>query len=158
VYVPADDMTDPAVSAILNHLDSQVILSREQAGRGIYPAIDPLLSQSRLLNKRIVGERHYGLARSVREALARYEELQDIIAMLGMEALATEDRQIVHRARRLQRYLSQPFYVVEGSSNIPGVSVPLSDVLDDCEDFLSGVYDGVPEESCYMRGSMKEDR
>lgn len=158
VYVPADDMTDPAVSAILSHLDSQVILSREQAGRGIYPAIDPLQSQSRLLNKKIVGERHYRLARSVREALARYEELQDIIAMLGMEALATEDRQIVHRARRLQRYLSQPFYVVEESSNIPGVSVPLNDVLDDCEDFLSGVYDGVSEESCYMRGSMKEPK
>ena len=156
VYVPADDMTDPAVSTILNHLDSQVILSREQAGRGIYPAIDPLLSQSRLLDKRIVGERHYLIARSVREALARYEELQDIIAMLGMEALAQDDRQIVHRARRLQRYLSQPFYVVEAHSNIPGVSVPLVDVLDDCEAFLDGRYDTVSEESCYMRGSMKE--
>ncbi len=157
VYVPADDMTDPAVSAILSHLDSLVILSREQAGRGIYPAIDPLASQSRLLDKRIVGVRHYDLARAVREHLAHYEELKDIIAMLGVEALSVEDRRIVQRARRLQRYLSQPFHTVTGHSGIGGVSVPLTSVLDDCEDFLNGVYDETPEEQCYMRGSMKGD-
>jgi len=157
VYVPADDMTDPAVSAILSHLDTLVILSRDQAARGIYPAIDPLLSQSRMLDKRIVGERHYSIARTVREHLAHFDELKDIIAMLGMEALSAEDRRTVHRARRLQRYLSQPFHVVSGHSGIKGVSVPLGHVLDDCEDFLNGVHDGLPEDKCYMRGSMKEE-
>lgn len=157
VYVPADDMTDPAVSAILSHLDALVILSREQAGRGIYPAIDPLASQSRLLNKNMVGERHYSIARAVREHLAHYEELKDIIAMLGMEALSADDRKTVQRARRLQRYLSQPFHTVSGHSGIPGVSVPLADVLDDCEAFLDGEYDSLSEEDCYMRGSMKDN-
>ena len=157
VYVPADDMTDPAVSAILSHLDTLVILSREQAGRGIYPAIDPLQSHSRLMDKRILGERHYYLARKVRETLARYDELQDIIAMLGVEALSSEDRGTVHRARRLQRYLSQPFHVISETSSIKGVSVSLSDTLDDCEAFLNGEYDKRSEQDCYMRGSMKED-
>ncbi len=156
VYVPADDMTDPAVSGILSHLDALVILSREQAGRGIYPAIDPLASQSRLLDKRIVGARHYDLARAVREHLARYDELKDIIAMLGIEALSSGDRLIVERARRLQRYLSQPFHVVSAHSGVSGASVPLPDVLDDCDDFLNGVYDDLPEDQCYMRGSMRD--
>lgn len=155
VYVPADDMTDPAVSAILAHLDTLVILSREQAARGIYPAVDPLQSQSRLMDKRVVGQRHYNVAQAVRGHLAHYEELKDIIAMLGMEALSAADRQIVQQARRLQRYLSQPFHVVEAHSGISGVSVPLSDVLDDCEDFLNGRYDSLSEEACYMQGSMK---
>jgi len=154
VYVPADDMTDPAVSAILAHLDSLVILSREQAGRGIYPAVDPLASQSRLLDRRIVGDRHYEAARAVREHLTRYDELQDIIAMLGIEALSADDRRMVLRARRLQRYLSQPFHVVAEHTGIEGVSVPLDRTLADCEDFLAGEYDGVPEEKCYMRGAM----
>jgi len=156
VYVPADDMTDPAVSAILSHLDTLVVLSREQAARGIYPAIDPLLSQSRMLDKRIVGERHYNVARTVRQHLAHFDELKDIIAMLGMEALSVEDRRIVQRARRLQRYLSQPFHVVSGHSGTEGVSVPLLQVLDDCEDFLNGVYDDLAEDKCYMRGAMKD--
>jgi F-type H+-transporting ATPase subunit beta len=154
VYVPADDMTDPAVSAILAHLDTLVILSREQAGRGIYPAVDPLASQSRLLDRRIVGDRHYDAARAVREHLARYDELQDIIAMLGIEALSAEDRRIVLRARRLQRYLSQPFHVVAEHTGMAGVSVPLEKTLADCEDFLAGKHDAVPEERCYMRGAM----
>ncbi|HNQ91745.1 MAG TPA: F0F1 ATP synthase subunit beta [Alphaproteobacteria bacterium] len=156
VYVPADDMTDPAVSAILSHLDTLVILSREQAGRGIYPAIDPLVSQSRLLDKRVVGERHYNISRAVREHLAHYDELKDIIAMLGIEALSAEDRRIVGRARRLQRYLSQPFHTVASHSGIDGVSVPLAKALDDFDDFLNGVYDSLPEDQCYMRGSMKD--
>jgi F-type H+-transporting ATPase subunit beta len=154
VYVPADDMTDPAVSAILAHLDTLVILSREQVGRGIYPAVDPLQSQSHLLDRRIVGDRHYDAARVVREHLARYDELQDIIAMLGIEALSAEDRRTVLRARRLQRYLSQPFHVVAEHTGMAGVSVPLEKTLADCEAFLAGEYDGVPEEKCYMRGAM----
>jgi F-type H+/Na+-transporting ATPase subunit beta len=154
VYVPADDMTDPAVSAILAHLDTLVILSREQAGRGIYPAVDPLQSQSHLLDRRVVGDRHYEVARGVREHLARYEELQDIIAMLGLEALSEDDRQVVQRARRLQRYLSQPFHVVAEHTGMAGVSVPLAQTLADCEAFLAGEHDATPEEKCYMRGAM----
>jgi len=154
VYVPADDMTDPAVSAILAHLDTLVILSREQAGRGIYPAVDPLASQSRLLDRRVVGDRHYDVARAVREHLARYDELKDIIAMLGIEALSAEDRRIVLRARRLQRYLSQPFHVVAEHTGMAGASVPLASTLEDCEAFLGGRHDELPEDKCYMRGAM----
>jgi len=131
-----------------------VILSREQAGRGIYPAVDPLQSQSHLLDRRIVGDRHYEVARAVRQHLARYQELQDIIAMLGMEALSEEDRQVVLRARRLQRYLSQPFHVVAEHTGLAGVSVPLAQTLADCEAFLRGDHDATPEEKCYMRGAM----
>jgi F-type H+/Na+-transporting ATPase subunit beta len=156
VYVPADDMTDPAVSAILAHLDTLVILSRDQVGRGIYPAVDPLQSQSRLLDRRVVGDRHYAAARAVREHLARYDELQDIIAMLGIEALSADDRRTVLRARRLQRYLSQPFHVVAEHTGMAGVSVPLKQTLADCEAFLAGEYDALPEEKCYMRGAMKQ--
>jgi len=154
VYVPADDMTDPAVSAILSHLDTLVILSREQAGRGIYPAVDPLASQSHLLDRRVVGDRHYEAARAVREHLTRYDELQDIIAMLGIEALSSDDRRVVLRARRLQRYLSQPFHVVAEHTGMQGVTVPLKQTLADCEAFLAGRHDDVPEEQCYMRGAM----
>ena len=156
VYVPADDMSDPAVSAILAHLDSLVILSREQAGRGIYPAVDPLGSQSRLLDRRVVGDRHYDVSRGVREHLARYDELQDIIAMLGIEALSAEDRRVAVRARRLQRYLSQPFHVVAEHTGVAGASVPLERTLADCEAFLAGTYDALPEEQCYMRGAMAD--
>ena len=154
VYVPADDMTDPAVSAIFEHLDTMVVLSRSQAAKGIYPAVDPLLSSSKLMDAHFLGERHYRIAERVREHLARYRELEDIIAMLGMEALSEMDRRIVNRARRLQRYLTQPFYVVAPHTGIPGVSVPLATTLDDCEAFLAGKYDELPESACYMRGSM----
>ncbi|MEZ5354321.1 MAG: F0F1 ATP synthase subunit beta [Bryobacteraceae bacterium] len=158
VYVPADDMTDPAVSAILNHLDTSVILSRAQAGKGIYPAVDPLRSSSKVLSIDVVGERHYRVARSVREQLARYRELEDIIAMLGMQELSAEDRRIVVRARKLERYLTQPFSVVSRHTGIEGASVPLAGTLEDCEAFLRGDYDSTPEESCYMRGRMSETR
>jgi F-type H+-transporting ATPase subunit beta len=158
VYVPADDMTDPAVSAILSHLDTTVILSRDQAGKGIYPALDPLSSASKLMDRYALGDRHYRTAESVREHLARYHELEDIIAMLGIEELSEKDRRIVRRARRLQQYLTQPFHITAAHTGLPGVSVPLHDTLDDCEAFLSGKYDETPEEACYMRGSMKEMR
>ena len=156
VYVPADDMTDPAVSAILNHLDTTVILSRAQASKGIYPAVDPLQSGSKMLDRRVLGDRHYAAAEGVREHLARYRELEDILAMLGMEELSEKDRRTVLRARKLQRYLAQPFHVVSEHTGIPGASVPLGDTLVDCEGFLRGDFDEVPEERCYMRGSMKE--
>ncbi len=158
VYVPADDMTDPAVNAILGHLDTSVILSRAQAGRGIYPAVDPLKSSSKLLDRRTLGARHYDVAERVREHLARYDELEDIITMLGVEELSAKDREIVMRARRLQRYLSQPFWTTAAHSGIAGVSVPIEQTLADCEAFLAGKHDETPEEECYMRGTMQEAR
>ena len=155
VYVPADDMTDPAVSTILTHLDTKIILSRAQAGRGIYPAVDPLRSTSRLMDRHVLGDHHYNISEAVREHLARYAELEDIIAMLGLEELSAQDQLIVKRARKLQRYLSQPFFVTAEHSGIPGVTVPLEDALTDCEAFLRGDYDDTPEDQCYMRGTMK---
>ncbi len=156
VYVPADDMTDPAVNAILSHLDTKVILTRAQAGKGIYPAVDPLQSSSKMMDAYTLGSRHYAIAEGVREHLARYHELEDIIAMLGIEELSLKDKRIVLRARRLQRYLTQPMWVTAGHTGIPGVSVPLSETLDDCEAFLQGHYDDVPEEQCYMQGIMNK--
>jgi len=158
VYVPADDMTDPAVSAILAHLDTNVILSRAQAARGIYPAVDPLQSASKLVDRRTLGRRHYSVAEAVRSHLARYHELEDIITMLGVEELSARDQKIVMRARRLQRYLSQPFFTTAGHTGIAGVSVSLDETLTDCEGFLDGRYDKVDEEDCYMRGTMTEPR
>ena len=158
VYVPADDMSDPAVNAILSHLDTTVILSRAQASKGIYPAVDPLRSTSKLVDRYLLGDRHYKIAEGVREHLARYHELEDIIAMLGIEELSEEDRRTVARARRLQRYFSQPFFVTAEHTGIAGVAVPLSATLDDCDAFLTGRYDDLDEEDCYMRGSMQEAR
>lgn len=154
VYVPADDMSDPAVATILGHLDSVVILSRQQAAKGIYPAIDPLRSGSRILDRRIIGDRHYQTARSVREHLSRYRELEDIIAMLGIEELSQEDRRVVERARRLQRYLSQPFITVADHTGMSGVSVHLARTIADCEAFMDGKYDKFSEADCYMKGAM----
>jgi len=154
VYVPADDMTDPAVSTILSHLDTMVILSRSQAAKGIYPAVDPLLSSSKMMDRSFLGDRHYSIAEGVREHLARYKELEDIIAMLGLESLSEKDQRIVLRARKLQRYFSQPFHVVESHTGIQGESVTLAQTLDDCDAFLTGGYDDRSEEQCYMRGAM----
>ena len=156
VYVPADDMTDPAVEAIFAHLDTMVVLSRSQAAKGIYPAVDPLQSASSLMDRHALGDRHYNIATAVREHLARYRELEDIIAMLGVESLSEADRRIVHRARRLQRYLTQPFHVVSQHTGIAGVSVPLATTLADCEAFLRGDHDDKTEAQCYMRGAMSE--
>ena len=155
VYVPADDMTDPAVGAILSHLDTSVVLNRIQAGKGIYPAVDPLLSSSKMMDRQVLGDQHYGVAQGVREHLARYRELEDIITMLGIEELSEKDRKIVQRARKLERYLTQPFFVVSEHTGIEGASVPLRATLEDCEAFLRGRYDDVPEDRCYMQGSMK---
>jgi F-type H+-transporting ATPase subunit beta len=154
VYVPADDMTDPAVNAVLSHLDTNVILSRSQAGKGIYPAVDPLRSGSKMMDRHILGDRHYSVAEGVREHLARYQELEDVITMLGMEELSANDQRIVMRARKLQRYLTQPFFVTALHTGMKGTAVPLDVVLKDCEGFLRGEYDDVNEDQCYMRGAM----
>lgn len=158
VYVPADDMTDPAVTGIMTHLDSVVVLSRTLVGKGIYPAVDPLESKSKYMDRRFLGDRHYAVAQGVREHIARYRELEDIISMLGIEELSAGDRNIVLRARKIERYLTQPFYVTETHTGLSGASVPLERTLDDCERFLRGEYDAVPEEKCYMIGSMTGTR
>ncbi|RQW83190.1 MAG: F0F1 ATP synthase subunit beta [Methylococcus sp.] len=154
IYVPADDMTDPAVSALLSHIDTSVILSRSQAAKGIYPAVDPLLSGSKMMDRHFLGDRHYAVAEGVREHLARYQELEDIITMLGIEELSEKDQLMVQRARRLQRYLSQPFHTVADHTGIPGATVTLAQTLQDCEGFLRGDFDTLSEDACYMRGAM----
>jgi len=154
VYVPADDMTDPAVTAVLGHLDTTVVLSRSQAGKGIYPAVDPLASTSKMMDRHVLGDRHYAVAEAVREHLARYRELEDVIAMLGLAELSPRDRRIVLRARKLQRYLTQPFHVTATHTGIDGVSVPLERTLADCEAFLRGDFDAIGEDACYMQGAM----
>ena len=156
VYVPADDFTDPAVTAIAAHLDSRIVLSRALAAEGMYPAVDPLASQSRLLNPAIVGQAHCDLAREVREVLARYRELQDIIALLGVAELSAEDQSRVKRARRLQRFLTQPFSVTEAFTGQAGRQVALKDTLAGCRALLDGTGDDLPESAFYMVGTLDE--
>lgn len=154
VYVPADDMTDPAVSTILSHLDTSVILSRNQAAKGLYPAVDPILSGSKLLDPHVVGKRHYSVAEGVREHIARYRSLEDIIAMLGLEELSAADKQVVLRARKLERYLTQPFHIMSERTGQPGATVPLEQTVQDCDRFLTGQFDDLPEDECYMKAGM----
>ena len=156
IYVPADDMTDPAVTGILSHLDTTVILSRSQAGKGIYPAVDALESKSKFMDRFFLGDRHYSTAAAVREHIARYRDLEDIITMLGIEELAPQDRLIVARARKLQRYLTQPFYVTQEHTGIEGATVPLETTLADCEAIVAGRLDQTPEDRLYMQGSIRE--
>ncbi len=156
VYVPADDFTDPAVTAISSHLDSMIVLSRSMATEGMYPAVDPLSSSSILLDPTIVGEEHYRIAEQVRETIAQYKELQDIISLLGIEELSTRDRVTVARARRLQRFLTQPFSVTEAYTGKPGRSVPLTETLKGCRDILDGRSDKWAESSLYMVGAIDE--
>ncbi|MEO6091717.1 MAG: F0F1 ATP synthase subunit beta [Novosphingobium sp.] len=158
VYVPADDFTDPAVTAISSHMDSIIMLSRKLAAEAFYPAIDPLASSSVLLDPLVVGEEHYALAERAREALARFEELRDIIALLGVEELGTADRLIVKRARRLQRFLSQPFVVTEAFIGTPGESVSRADTLAGCKAILDGEADDWAESSLYMVGTIDQAR
>ena len=158
VYVPADDFTDPAVTAISAHMDSMIMLSRDLAAQGFYPAVDPLASSSVLLDPLVVGAAHYALAERVRETLARFKELEDIIALLGVEELGAEDRQIVARARRLQRFLSQPFAVTEAFTGTPGRSVSRADTLAGCRAILDGEADSWAESSLYMVGTLDEAR
>lgn len=154
VYVPADDMTDPAVVGILSHLDTTVILSRNLAGEGIYPAVDILNSKCKFMDSYFLGERHYATAQAVREHIVRYKELEDIITMLGIEELAPRDRLMVQRARKLQRYLTQPFHVTAEHSGIKGASVLLDVTIQDCEKIVQGHCDSYSEEDFYMKGSL----
>jgi F-type H+-transporting ATPase subunit beta len=156
VYVPADDLTDPAPATTFAHLDATTVLSRKIAELGIYPAVDPLDSTSRILTPEIVGDEHYGCAQRVKETLQRYKELQDIIAILGMEELSEEDKLIVHRARRVQRFLSQPFHVAEQFTGIPGVLVDIKDTIKGFNMIMDGELDQYPEAAFNLRGSIED--
>ncbi|MCE5313195.1 MAG: F0F1 ATP synthase subunit beta [Nitrospiraceae bacterium] len=156
IYVPADDLTDPAVATAFTHLDGTVVLSRQISELGIYPAVDPLDSTSRALDPRVVGEEHYKVARSVQSILQRYKELQDIIAILGMEELSEDDKVLVARARKIQRFLSQPFHVAEVFTGRPGKYVKLEDTIKGFRAIADGQYDDVPEQAFYMTGSIEE--
>ena len=156
IYVPADDLTDPAPAASFAHLDATTVLSRQIAELGIYPAVDPLDSTSRILDPRVVGEEHYQVARSVQKVLQTYKSLQDIIAILGMDELSEEDRQIVSRARKIQRFLSQPFHVAEVFTGSPGVFVKIEDTIKGFQGIVNGDYDHLPESAFYMVGTIEE--
>jgi len=156
VYVPADDLTDPAPATIFSHLDATTVLSRAIAEIGIYPAVDPLSSSSRILEPAIVGERHYAVARRVQETLQRYHELQDIIAILGMDELSDDDRQTVYRARKIQNFLSQPMHVAEVYSGQPGCSVSLADTISSFEEIVDGKADEIPESLFLLAGGISE--
>ncbi|OXR50001.1 MULTISPECIES: F0F1 ATP synthase subunit beta [unclassified Pusillimonas] len=156
VYVPADDLTDPSPATTFLHLDSTVVLSRDIAALGIYPAVDPLDSTSRQLDPQVVGEEHYAIARGVQQTLQRYKELRDIIAILGMDELSPEDKQAVARARKIQRFLSQPFHVAEVFTGSPGKYVPLSETLRGFKMIVEGECDSIPEQAFYMVGSIDE--
>ena len=156
IYVPADDLTDPAPATSFAHLDATTVLSRQIAELGIYPAVDPLDSSSRMLDPRIVGDRHYEVARNVQEVLQQYKSLQDIIAILGMDELSEEDKLTVARARKIQRFLSQPFHVAEVFTGSPGVLVSLDDTIAGFAGIISGEYDHLPEAAFYMVGTIEE--
>jgi F-type H+-transporting ATPase subunit beta len=156
VYVPADDLTDPAPATTFAHLDATTVLSRKISELGIYPAVDPLDSTSRILTPEILGKEHYDCAQRVKELLQRYKELQDIIAILGMEELSEEDKQAVHRARRVQRFLSQPFHVAEQFTGIPGALVDIKDTIKGFNMIMDGELDKYPEAAFNLRGSIQE--
>ncbi len=156
IYVPADDLTDPAPATTFSHLDATTVLSRQIAELGLYPAVDPLDSTSRLLDPHIVGDHHYGVARGVQMILQRYKDLQDIIAILGIEELSEEDRLIVTRARKIQRFLSQPFFVAEAFTGRGGRYVKLEETIRGFEELIEGKHDALPEQAFYMVGTIEE--
>ena len=156
IYVPADDLTDPAPAAAFTHLDAQTVLSRAISEKGIYPAVDPLDSSSRILDAQFLGERHYEVAAEVQRILQRYKDLQDIIAILGMDELTEEDKVLVNRARRIERFLSQPFHVAETFTNIPGKYVKLDETVESFERVAAGEFDHLPEQAFYMKGGIEE--
>ncbi|HXA69847.1 MAG TPA: F0F1 ATP synthase subunit beta, partial [Stellaceae bacterium] len=156
IYVPADDLTDPAPATSFAHLDATTVLSRALTEIGIYPAVDPLDSNSRMLDPRVVGEEHYKVARDVQRVLQTYKSLQDIIAILGMDELSEEDRLTVARARKIQRFLSQPFHVAEVFTGTPGVFVELQDTIKGFKGIVAGEYDDLPESAFYMVGKIEE--
>ncbi|MEK7076687.1 MAG: F0F1 ATP synthase subunit beta, partial [Patescibacteria group bacterium] len=155
IYVPADDITDPAPATVFSHLDSTIVLSRALTEIGIYPAVDPLASTSTALDPKVVSQEHYDVAREVQRTLQRYKELQDIIAILGIEELSEADRKTVDRARKVQRFLSQPFFVAETFTGRKGAYVKLEDTIRDFKEILEGKYDNLPEDEFYMKGSMQ---
>ena len=156
VYVPADDLTDPAPATTFTHLDATTVLSRKIAEQGIYPAVDPLGSTSRILEADIVGKDHYETARTVQEILQKYNELQDIIAILGMDELSDEDKQVVTRARKIQRFLAQPTHVAEKFTGIPGIYVPLTETIKGFQAIVSGEMDKYPEAAFYNVGTIDD--
>ncbi|MGH8572027.1 MAG: F0F1 ATP synthase subunit beta, partial [Gammaproteobacteria bacterium] len=156
VYVPADDLTDPSPATTFAHLDATVVLSRQIAELGIYPAVDPLDSTSRQLDPLVVGQEHYETARAVQQTLQRYKELRDIIAILGMDELSETDKLTVSRARKIQRFLSQPFFVAEVFTGSPGKYVPLKETIKGFKGIVEGEYDSLPEQAFYMLGSIEE--
>jgi len=156
VYVPADDLTDPSPATTFAHLDATLVLSRQIAELGIYPAVDPLDSTSRILDPNVVGQEHYDVARSVQGILQHYKELKDIIAILGMDELSEEDQQTVARARKIQRFLSQPFFVAEVFTGSPGKYVSLKETIAGFKAIVAGDYDNLPEQAFYMIGAVEE--
>ena len=156
VYVPADDLTDPAPATTFAHLDATTVLSRQIAELGIYPAVDPLDSTSRILDPLVLGAEHYQVAREVQRILQKYKDLQDIIAILGMEELSEEDKMVVARARKIQRFLSQPFFVAEAFTGAPGKYVPLKDTIRGFKEVVDGKHDDLPEQAFYLVGGIEE--
>jgi F0F1-type ATP synthase beta subunit len=156
IYVPADDYTDPAPATTFAHLDATTNLSRAIVELGIYPAVDPLASTSRILDARIIGDEHYNVARQVKQILQRYKDLQDIIAILGIDELSEEDKLTVGRARRIQRFMSQPFFVGEQFTGLPGKYVPVADTVRSFKEIVAGTYDHLPEQAFYMVGTIEE--
>jgi len=156
IYVPADDITDPGAAAVFHHLDAVAVLSRELASQGLYPAIDPLSSSSRLLNPRFISREHYDVARQTREVLARYDQLRDVIAILGIDELSDEERRVALRARRLQRFLTQPLFGTSQFSNMPGIFVPFDETVRGFARILAGEFDDLPEQALYMVGTVED--
>ena len=154
IYVPADDLTDPAPATTFAHLDATTVLSRQIVELGIYPAVDPLASTSRILDPNVVGQEHYDVARGVQKVLQRYKDLQDIIAILGIDELSEEDKLIVARARKIQKFLSQPFFVAEEFTGTPGQYVKIEDTIRDFKEVLEGKHDEIPEQAFYMVGGI----
>jgi F-type H+-transporting ATPase subunit beta len=156
IYVPADDLTDPAPATTFAHLDATTVLSRAISELGIYPAVDPLDSTSTMLDPKIVGEEHYAVARGVQRTLQRYKDLQDIIAILGMDELSEDDKRTVDRARKIQKFLSQPFYVATQFTGLAGKYVPLRETISGFKEILSGALDDLPEQAFYLMGNIEE--
>src|SRR5579872_4361682 len=156
VYVPADDYTDPAPATVFAHLDATITLERSIAEQGIYPAVDPLTSSSRILDPNVVGQEHYDVARNVQKVLQRYKDLQDIIAILGIDELSDEDKKTVARARKIQRFLSQPMFVAEVFTGQPGKYVKIKDTVTGFKEIIEGKHDNLPEQAFYMKGDITE--
>jgi F-type H+-transporting ATPase subunit beta len=156
IYVPADDLTDPAPATTFAHLDATTNLSRAIFELCIYPAVDPLASTSRILDPRIIGDEHYNVARAVKQVLQRYKDLQDIIAILGIDELSEEDKLTVARARKIQKFLSQPFFVAEQFTGLPGKYVPIAETVSSFKEIVEGKHDAVPEQAFYMVGTIEE--